>query len=164
MANSLRAGYSLLQTMEMVSREMADPIATEFRRVVREIGLGVSNQEAMQNLLRRVPSEELDLLVTAINIQHEVGGNLAQILQIIGQTIRERVKIKGEIKVLTAQQQISAYIICALPVLLALGLFMMNPSYMMTLLDWPWVCMPIGSAIMTFIGFLIMRKIVAIEV
>ena len=80
MANSLRAGYSLLQTMELVAREAKDPIAGEFRRVVREVGLGMSTEEAMQNMLRRVPSEDLDLLITAINIQHEVGGNLAQIL------------------------------------------------------------------------------------
>lgn len=164
MANSLRAGYSLLQTMEMVSKEMPDPISTEFRRVVREIGLGVSNQEAMQNLLRRVPSEDLDLLVTAINIQHEVGGNLAQILQIIGHTIRERVRIKGEITVLTAQQQLSGYVITALPVFLAVGVFFMNPEYMKAMFVWPWLCMPIGSAVMVVIGFFVMRKITAIEV
>ena len=164
MANSLRAGYSLLQTMEMVSREMPDPIATEFRRVVREVGLGVSSQEAMQNLMRRVPSEDLDLLVTAINIQHEVGGNLAQILQIIGHTIRERVRIKGEIGVLTAQQQLSGYVITALPVLLAAGIFMMNPDYIMEMFAWPWICMPIGSAVLVVIGFFVMRKITAIEV
>jgi tight adherence protein B len=164
MANSLRAGYSLLQTMEMVSRESPDPMATEFRRVVREIGLGVGNQEAMTNLLRRVPSEDLDLLITAINIQHEVGGNLAQFLQIIGHTIRERVRIKGEIKTLTAQQEISGYVISGLPVALAGVLFVMNPAYMMELFRWPWVCMPIFSAIMTIIGFFVMKKITAIEV
>src|SRR5215217_7078462 len=128
MANSLRAGYSLLQTMEMVSRETRDPMATEFRRVVREVGLGVSHQEAMANMMRRVPSDYLDLLVTAINIQHEVGGNSAQILTTIGHTIRERVRIKGEIGVLTAQVQISGYIITALPVGLAILIFVMNPG------------------------------------
>ncbi|MEA2595787.1 MAG: tight adherence protein, partial [Thermomicrobiales bacterium] len=128
MANSLRAGYSLLQTMDMVARETPDPISTEFRRVVREIGLGISNQEAMENLLRRVPSDDLDLLVTAINIQHEVGGNLAQILSTIGHTIRERVRIKGEIGVLTAQVQISGYIITAMPIALGLLIFLMNPT------------------------------------
>ncbi len=128
MGNSLRAGYSLLQTMEMVSRESPYPIGSEFGRVVREMGLGISNEEALQNLLRRIPSPDLDLLVTAINIQHEVGGNLAQILAIIGQTIRDRVKIKGDIAVLTAQQQISAYVISGLPILLGLGMFAMNRS------------------------------------
>jgi tight adherence protein B len=164
MANSLRAGYSLLQTMDMVARETADPMATEFRRVVREIGLGISNQEAMENLLRRVPSDDLDLLVTAINIQHEVGGNLAQILTTIGHTIRERVRIKGEIGVLTAQVQISGYLITALPVGLALLIFMMNPGYMLPMFAWPYICMPIASVVMIVVGYFIMRKITAIEV
>jgi tight adherence protein B len=164
MANSLRAGYSLLQTMDMVARETADPMATEFRRVVREIGLGVSNQEAMENLLRRVPSDDLDLLVTAINIQHEVGGNLAQILTTIGHTIRERVRIKGEIGVLTAQVQISGYIITVMPIALAILIFLMNPDYMLALFVWPYICMPIASLFLIVLGFLAMRKITAIEV
>jgi len=164
MANSLRAGYSLLQTMEMVSRESPDPMATEFRRVVREVGLGISSQEAMENLLRRVPSDDLDLMVTAINIQHEVGGNLAQILTIIGHTIRERVRIKGEIGVLTAQQSISGYVISAMPLVLAGALFAINPGYMTQILVWPYLCMPIGALIMIGLGFLAMKKITAIEV
>jgi tight adherence protein B len=164
MANSLRAGYSLLQTMELVSREAKDPIAGEFRRVVREVGLGMSTEEAMLNMLRRVPSEDLDLLITAINIQHEVGGNLAQILSTIGHTIRERVRIKGEIKVLTAQVQLSGYIIAFLPLALAVVIFMMNPGYMMGLFVWPWICMPIGSLILVGCGFLAMKKISSIEV
>ncbi|MEA2583449.1 MAG: tight adherence protein [Thermomicrobiales bacterium] len=164
MANSLRAGYSLLQTMDMVARETPDPISTEFRRVVREIGLGISNQEAMENLLRRVPSDDLDLLVTAINIQHEVGGNLAQILSTIGHTIRERVRIKGEIGVLTAQVQISGYIITAMPIALGLLIFLMNPTYMLGLFVWPYICMPIASLVMIVIGYFVMRKITAIEV
>lgn len=164
MANSLRAGYSLLQTMEMVSRETADPMGTEFRRVVREVGLGVSQEDAMANLLRRVPSDDLDLLVTAINIQHEVGGNLAQILTTIGHTIRERVRIKGEIGVLTAQVQLSGYIITALPIVLALVIFLLNPNYMTALFVWPYICMPIGSVIMIVAGFFVMRKISSIEV
>ncbi len=164
MANSLRAGYSLLQTMEMVSREVPDPMGTEFRRVVREVGLGISHQEAMQNLLRRVPSDDLDLLITAINIQHEVGGNLAQILTTIGHTIRERVRIKGEIGVLTAQVRISGYIITAMPVALGAIIFLMNPSYMMGLFVWPYICMPIASVVMIILGYFAMRKITSIEV
>jgi tight adherence protein B len=164
MANSLRAGYSLLQTMELVSREGKDPIAKEFHRVVREVGLGMSTEDAMLNLLRRVPSEELDLLVTAINIQHEVGGNLAQILSTIGHTIRERVRIQGEVKVLTAQVQLSGYIISAMPIFLAGVIFVLNPDYMSALFAWPWICMPIGALIMVGFGFLAMRKISTIEV
>jgi tight adherence protein B len=164
MANSLRAGYSLLQTMELVSREAKDPIALEFRRVVREVGLGMSTEEALHNMLRRVPTEDLDLLVTAINIQHEVGGNLAQILSTIGHTIRERVRIHGEIKVLTAQVQLSGYIISAMPIFLAAVIFVMNPGYIGALFVWPWICMPIGAVILISLGFLAMRKIAAIEV
>jgi tight adherence protein B len=164
MANSLRAGYSLLQTMELVSREAKDPIASEFHRVVREVGLGMSTEEAMQNLLRRVPSEDLDLLVTAINIQHEVGGNLAQILATIGHTIRERVRIKGEVGVLTAQVQLSGYLISFMPIGLAGIIFLMNPGYISQLFAWPWICMPIGALVMVVIGFLVMKKIATIEV
>jgi tight adherence protein B len=150
--------------MEMVSREVPDPMGTEFRRVVREVGLGISHQEAMQNLLRRVPSDDLDLLITAINIQHEVGGNLAQILTTIGHTIRERVRIKGEIGVLTAQVRISGYIITAMPVALGGIIFLMNPGYMMGLFVWPYICMPIASVVMIILGYFAMRKITSIEV
>ena len=97
MANSLRAGYSLVQTMEMVAREAKDPIAGEFKRIVHDVGLGISISRAMASLMERVPSEDLDLLVTAISIQHEVGGNLAQILTTIGHTIRERIFGNGRL-------------------------------------------------------------------
>lgn len=164
MANSLRAGYSLLQTMELVAREAPSPMREEFRRVVREVGFGIPTQEALQHLLRRIPSEDLDLLVTAISIQHEVGGNLAQILDVIGETIRERVRIKGEIRVLTAQQSLSGYIISALPIGLAVILFLLNPDYLTPLFSWPWICMPIAAVTFMVIGFIVMRRIVAIEV
>jgi len=164
MANSLRAGYSLLQTMEMVSREAPAPMSEEFRRVVREVGLGISAQDSMAHLLRRVPSEDLDLLVTAINIQHEVGGNLAQILDVIGETIRERVRIKGEVRVLTSQQSISGYVISGLPIGLAGLLFLINPNYEMGMLKFPWVCMPIAGVILITAGFVAMRKIVQIDI
>ncbi len=164
MANSLRAGYSLLQTMEMVSREQPPPISDEFRRVVHEVGLGINSQDAMSHLLRRIPSDDLDLLISAINIQHEVGGNLAQILDVIGHTIRERVRIKGEIGVLTAQQTISGYVITALPIILGLVLFLVSPSYITKMFVFPWICMPIGSALMIVAGFFVMKKITAIEV
>ena len=164
MANSLRAGYSLLQTMELASRESPEPMCTEFRRVVREVGLGISPQMAMQHMLERVPSEDLDLLVTAINIQHEVGGNLAQILDVMGETIRERVRIKGEIQVLTSQGRISGYIITALPIGVAALLFFINPDYISELFVWPWICLPILGVILMGLGFVAMQKIVEIEV
>jgi tight adherence protein B len=164
MANSLRAGYSLLQTMELVSRESPSPIGDEFRRVVREVGLGVSPQQALNNLHRRIPSEDLDLMVSAINIQHEIGGNLGQILDVIGETIRERVRIQGEISVLTAQQALTGNIITAMPVVLAFALYLMNPEYMKGMLVMPWICIPIGATVLLVIGYIVMRKIMAIEV
>lgn len=164
MANSLRAGYSLLQTMDLVAKESSPPMSDEFRRVVREVGLGIPVQEALEHLLRRVPSEDFDLLVTAITINHEVGGNLAQILDVIGETIRERVRIKGEIRILTAQQSLSGYIISLLPVGLAILIFLINPDYLTSLFVWPWICMPIGAVLCMVAGFVVIRKIVAIEV
>ncbi len=164
MANSLRSGYSLLQSMELVSREAPDPIGSEFKRVVREVGLGLSAQDALNNLLRRMPSDDLDLMITAVNIQHEVGGNLAQILESIAHTIRERVRIKGEISVLTAQGRISGYLITALPGLIGVVVTIINPTYMSVIFEFPWVIMPICGGIMVFVGFLVIRKIVNIEV
>lgn len=130
MANGLRAGYSLLQAMESVGKEMPDPICTEFRRVVQEISLGVDQERTFNNLLRRVPSGDLDLMIAAIAVQNEVGGNLAEILEVIGEVIRERVRIKGQIAVLTSQAQMSGIVITALPVVLGLLLFAMNEEYM----------------------------------
>ena len=164
MANSLRSGYSLLQSMELVSREAPDPIGTEFKRVVREVGLGLTAQDALNNLMRRMPSDDLDLMITAINIQYEVGGNLAQILDTIAHTIRERVRIKGEIAVLTAQGRMSGYLITALPVVIGVIVSVINPTYMSVMWQFPWIIMPICGGILIFAGFMIIRKIVNIEV
>ncbi|HEX2981089.1 MAG TPA: type II secretion system F family protein, partial [Anaerolineaceae bacterium] len=118
MVNGLRAGYSTMQAMEAVSKELPSPICDEFRRLVQELQLGLPMERALDNLLRRIPSEDLDLIVTAINVQREVGGNLAEILDTISYTIRERVRIKGEIRVLTSQVMYSGRFLSLLPVLL----------------------------------------------
>lgn len=165
LANSLRSGYSLLQSMETVAKELAPPVSEEFGRVVREIGLGLSNEEALDNLLRRVNSDDLDLMITAINVHHEVGGNLSEILDTIGHTIRERVRIKGEIRSLTAGQRFSGYIIAFLPFGLGAFLFMLNREYMSVLFtDQCGLTMLVAAAIMMATGFFIIRRIVAIEV
>jgi tight adherence protein B len=169
LANSLRSGYSFLQSMELVSREAPAPMSSEFRRVVQEVGLGLSTADALTNLMRRVPSDDLDLLITAVNIQMEVGGNLAQILETIGHTIRERVRIKGEIRVLTAQGRISAYVITALPIALAIFITLINPDYMAPIFTFglppdAWCCLPVASLVMIAIGFFTIMKIVNIEV
>lgn len=169
LANSLRSGYSFLQSMELVSREAPVPMSQEFRRVVQEVGLGLSTSQALDNLLKRVPSDDLDLLITAVNIQQEVGGNLAQILETIGHTIRERVRIKGEIQVLTAQGRISGYVITALPIGLAMFITVINPSYMAPIFTFglpprAWCCFPLASLVMIAIGYVAIQKIVDIEV
>ncbi len=169
LANSIRSGYSLLQSMELLARETPSPTREEFDRVVKEVGLGLSTQEALQNLLRRIPSDDLDLMVTAISIQMEVGGNLAQMLETISHTIRERVRIKGEIRALTAQQRGAAYIVASLPIVTAIIFTLMRPDYMRPLftVGLPpdgWICMPIFAGIMEIIGFIVMMKIADIEV
>ena len=165
LANGLRSGYSLLQAMDAVAREMPAPMSEEFQRVVREIGLGVSSERAMNNMLRRIPSDDLDLMITAINVQHEVGGNLAEILETISHTIRERIRIKGEIRVLTAQGMISGYVISFLPLGLGLVLYAMNPLYIGRMFQQPcgWAMIAVGT-ISTVVGFIAIRKIVNIEV
>ncbi|HWQ15915.1 MAG TPA: type II secretion system F family protein [Roseiflexaceae bacterium] len=169
LANSLRSGYSLLQSMELVSREAPQPTAAEFRRVVQEVGLGLSTEDALANLMKRVPSDDLDLMITAVNIQMESGGNLAQILETIGHTIRERVRIKGEIQTLTAQGRISAYVITGLPIGLAIFITMINPGYMAPIFTFgmppqAWCCLPVASLVMIVAGFFAIMKIVDIEV
>ena len=165
LANSLRSGYSLMQSMEMVARELAPPASEEFARLTREIGLGLSTQEALNNLLRRITSDDLDMMVTAINIHHEVGGNLAEILDTIGYTIRERVRIKGEIRTLTAMARYSGYIVSILPVAVAGVLFVMNADYMSQL--WEDACgmqMIVASAAGMGLGWIIISRVVNIEV
>ncbi len=165
LANSLRSGYSLLQAMELVARETPSPMGEEFGRVVREVGLGLTPERALENLVRRINSDDLDLMVTAMKVQHEVGGNLSKILDTIGNTIRERVRIKGEIKVLTAQQSLAGYIIAALPLGLVAILLLLNPSYIMKLFTPGWyICMPICGGLGIVLGFIAIRRIVAIEV
>ena len=172
LANSLRAGSSFLQGVELVTREAQPPISEEFERVVREMNLGVALQPALNNLVRRVASEDLELMVTAINIQSQVGGNLATVLDSIAYTIRERVRIQGEIRTLTAMQRYSGYVITLLPVGLAGILFLISPSYISRMLEPEpsLIGLPAGivffliGGVSMFIGFLLIRRIVDIKV
>jgi tight adherence protein B len=171
-ANALRAGSSFLQAIEMVVREAQPPITIEFGRVVREVNLGLPFDTALENMVRRVRSDDLELMATAITIQHQVGGNLAEILDSIAFTIRERVRIKGEIRTLTAQQRMSGYVVGFLPIALAVGLFSLVPQFMKPMLQNPpgLFGLPMGVVIlflagfMMFIGFMLIRRIVDIEV
>src|SRR5262249_33568782 len=147
-------------------------VSTEFQRVIREVNLGLPFETAMENMVRRVRSEDLELMATAINIQHTVGGNLAEILDTIAETIRERVRIKGEIRTLTAQQRLSGYIVGFLPVGLLLFLMVVAPKFMNPMFQIPpgiagvplRVILLAIAGIMMGIGFLLIRRIVAIEV
>ena len=166
MVNGLRSGYSVLQAMEAVSREMPSPIASEFGRVVQEVQIGLPLEQALGNMLRRIKSDDLDLVITAISVQREVGGNLAEILDVISFTIRERVRIKGEVRTLTAQGRYSGYVISLLPIGLALVLFCVNKPYVERLFTsgfcgW---AMVVCGLLMIGTGFIAIQKIVTIEV
>ncbi len=162
---SLRAGYGLLQAVEWVSRQLADPVGAEFDRVIREVQLGRGLIEALDSMVRRIPSDDLALIVTAIKIQYEVGGSLSEILEIVAHTIRERVRIMREIGVLTSQQRYSAYVLMVMPIALAIFLVLTNPEYEMRLFQpGPTLCIPIGAAVLMVLGYVIMRRIVDIEV
>jgi tight adherence protein B len=171
-ANALRAGSSFLQAIELVVRESRPPISTEFGRVIREVNLGLPFEQALENMVRRVRSDDLELMATAISIQHTVGGNLAEILDSIAYTIRERVRIKGEIRTLTAQQRLSGYVVAGLPIGLAAFLFVAAPGFMQPMFDSraSILGLPAGviilavGGVMMFIGFMFIRKIVDIEV
>ena len=165
LSNSLRAGSSFLQSIELVSREGAPPMSDEMGRVVREVNLGLGMEEALHNLVRRIKSDDLDLMVTAIGIQQQVGGNLAEILDTIAFTIRERVRIKGEINTLTAQGRVSGYLVAFLPIGLGVALNAINPAFMAPLFTETIGRILIGvGAVMMTIGFLAIRKITDIKV
>jgi tight adherence protein B len=171
-ANALRAGSSFLQAIEMVVRETRPPISLEFGRVIREVNLGLPFDQALENMVRRVQSDDLELMATAISIQHTVGGNLAEILDSIAYTIRERIRIKGEIRTLTAQQRMSGYVVGFLPIGLAAFIFIAAPRFFDPMFDSAIsvLGLPAGMIILALggismlIGFMIIRRIVDIEV
>jgi tight adherence protein B len=168
MVNGLRAGYSTMQAMEAVSNEMPEPINMEFRRVIQEMQLGIPMYNALDNLLRRIPSDDLDLVITAMNVQREVGGNLAEILDTISFTIRERVRIKGEIRVLTSQVMYSGRFLAMMPLLIFAALWLMNRDYMMQFFIpetrlFGIIALVIGGS-MIVAGYFVMTRIAKIEV
>lgn len=169
--NGLRAGFSVMQALEAVGKELPAPISVEFKRVVQEMQLGIPMEQALSNMTRRIPSKDLDFVVTAINVQREVGGNLAEILDTITYTIRERVRIKGEIATLTAQGMITGYVISFLPIGLAGFLFIANRAYMIQpfqpgYVGYPYcgICMVAAALGLIGTGFAAVMKIVQIEV
>jgi len=172
LANALRSGSSFLQATEMVVRETKPPVSTEFGRVIREVQLGLPSEQALSNMVRRVRSPDLELMATAITIQNQVGGNLAEILDTIAFTIRERVRIKGEIRVLTSQQRLSGYVVGFLPIALLVVVSILAPQFMQAMFEKPpeLFGLPLGVVLLGFggllmlIGFFLIRRIVDIEV
>lgn len=164
LANSLRAGFSLLQAMEMVSQEMPNPISGEFKLTLKEMTYGTSTEVALTHLGERVGSDDLNLLITAVLIQRQVGGNLAEVLMNIHSTIQDRLQIQQEIRTLTAQGRMSGYIIGGLPFGIAAVLSFLNPEYLKVFITEPigWIMLGVGL-FSQFIGFIIIRNIITIE-
>ncbi len=166
--NGLRAGYSTMQALEAVSKELPPPMCDEFRRVVQEMQLGLSMEQTLANLHRRIPSDDLDLIITAINVQREVGGNLAEILDTISYTIRERIRIQGEIKVLTSQVMYSGRFLAMLPLILMGLLWFANREYLLSFFE-PGnllcgVIMLSIAGVMVLAGYIVMTRLADIEV
>lgn len=164
-ANSLRAGFSFLQTMEIISREMEPPMSTEFSRVMGDTSLGKSLDEALHDMDERVGSADFSLVVTAVLIQQQVGGNLATILDTIRSTITERIRLRREIGTLTAQGKASGMVLTVIPIAMALFLYLTAPDYITPLFTTTIGRMFIaGAALLVIIGFMIIRKIVNIKI
>jgi len=165
MSRALSAGHAFSESLHMVSMEMPDPIATEFRKAYEEQNLGLSVKLALENLTQRMPLLDLKLCVTAILIQRETGGNLAEILEKVAYTIRERFRIMGDLKTLTTSSRMSAWLLCALPIFVALTVTVMNPDYMSVLWKDPRGHYLIAAALfMQITGMLIVRKILKIKI
>jgi len=165
LVNSLRAGYSVMQAMEAIAEEMGPPISVEFGRVVQEVQFGITLEQALAHMLRRVTSGDLDMLVTAINVQREVGGNLAEVLDSISHTIRERVRIKGEMQSLTAQSRISGYMVSFIPVALGGFMYLINREFISLLFTHICGYMMLGTAVLGIVlGFVVINKMMQIDV
>jgi len=164
-SNSLKSGYGLMQSLEFASRQMDGPLAQELRRMLREANLGLSAEDALNALGERINSKDLDMVLTAINIQRAVGGNLAEILDKVAFTMRERERIRGEISTLTAQQKMTGVVIGGLPIFMFLIFMVMNPSYMSLLFTEMVGRVMIAIAVgLELLGYLSIKRIMAIEV
>lgn len=168
MSSGLKAGYSFPQAMDLVAKEAAPPTSTEFQQTLRQAQLGVPMEEALTNLNKRINSEDLDLVITVVLIQRQIGGNLAEILESISAVLRDRMKLKGQIATLTAQGRLSGYLIAAMPFGLGVVLYFMNPEYMMLLFTYRqgafkgWYLVVAGLMLQA-VGFFLIMKITDID-
>ena len=162
---AVRAGFSLLQALEIVMREMKPPASEEFKRVVHEVGLGLTLPQALANLAGRMQNDDLNLMVTSIEIHYQVGGNLATMLSAVTETIRERIRLFGEVRVITTQQRYTGYLLSVLPFIIGALLFIMNPEYMTQLFNpGPYICIPFGAIIGIILGHFAIQRIARIEI
>ncbi len=165
MSRGLSAGHAFTEALQMVASEMPEPIAGEFRKTYEEQNLGLSLKLALENLVERVPLLDLRMCVTAVMIQRETGGNLSELLEKVAHTIRERFKIMEDLKTMTLSSRWSAWLLCALPIFLAIYVTVMNPGYM----DVMWrdprghVLLAV-AAIMQILGILMVQKIMRIRI
>lgn len=165
MVGSLRSGHGLLNALDLVSKELSAPASEEFARVLREVGFGLSQMDALNNLVRRMETSDLQLVVTAVNISSEAGGNLSHVLEKITETLRERVQLRGEIRVLTTQQRLTTYLLVALPLILGALLSLINPGWMLRLFQPGWIrLVPLGAGVAEVLGFIVTRRLTRIEV
>lgn len=164
-ANGLKAGYSFLQAINIVREEMPSPMRDEFARLVEETTLGIPVDEALQGMAMRLQDDDFSLVVTAVTIQRSVGGNLAEVLENIEHTIRERIKIKNEIRVLTAQGKLTGFILVCLPLAVAFFMYFRSRNYLLILISDPiGQFMLAGAVILLLFGVIVVRKIVDIKV
>ena len=163
-SNALKAGYSFLQAIAVVSEETCDPFSKEFKKLLKEMSLGISEEDALKNLLNRIESEDLRLVMNVILIQKDIGGNLSEILDNISETIRERQKIKNELKTLTAQGRLSGVILILMPVFLGITIYLFNTEYIMLLFTTSiGLAMVSGAVISELFGVLMIKKIINID-
>ncbi len=165
LVGGLRAGHGLSQALDTLTDQMSPPVSTEVERVLRAVRLGVPMDRALSDMAERVGTEDARLMVTAIIIQRESGGNLAETLDIISDTLRDRVRVQRELMTLTAQQRMSGIVLALLPVFLALAIFMISPAFFQPFMEpgWPRL-LPAAAVVMMIVGFLVMRRILDIEV
>lgn len=164
-SDAIRVGFSFMQAIDFVAKEMEAPIGEEFAKVIAETHIGTPLETALNNMAKRVQSDDFDLMVAAVLIQRQVGGNLAYILDTISATIMSRIRMKREVKTLTAQGRLSGVVLALLPIFLAVILYIINPQYLQPLLTTPTGHMAIGGALISeLVGFLVIQRIVDIDV
>jgi tight adherence protein B len=165
LVGALRAGYGLTQALGLLVDQIGQPAEVEFARVMRAISLGVPVQRALGDMAHRVNSADFDMVVTAINVQYETGGNLAQTLETIGETVRGRIQLMRQIEVLTSQQRLTGYVLALLPFAVAVILYLLSPVYISKLFEPGWIrLLPAMAIVMMIMGYFIIRRIVDIEV